>query len=468
MFGWINDCTECLVISKFGEDIWHQIKQKANCQVEDGGFLRYKYYPDSDTVQLVVAASEVLGITVDEVLFTFGEFFVSYVQDNGYANVLECLGSNLRDWLSNLNSLHDHLQASYPKGFVAPVFWSEDDVEFDDSPTGAERNAILVNYFSHRGSLLVPLVVGLIKCIGRVYFDIEIEMDQLQLQDESAGIDHTTWRVTTVDPNESHKLRGKKKKRKKKGLRGEKIDDETVVTTTSGKSTYEKTFLEGGARTSILRVEELVKRSFYSQDCELFHALTLEQYIYVLDEWQTNYIDGKWCYEIWTIHDGDPTSWPTLADLPDKVNPNSMNPLHFGGQIPATGKFPPDPDGTLQSFPPKIRIINMTTRTTLDLSIEKSSDLTLEDAIFNAKGVETISLKSFPELQDCLDNSDYEIQCVVWNEETSSSYHTFSLDDLQTTSTFQLFELVPKTFDPIILMLQCVETIAVDDDEEDI
>ena len=41
----------------------------------------------------------------------------------GYANVLECLGSNLRDWLSNLNSLHDHLQASYPKGFIAPVFY---------------------------------------------------------------------------------------------------------------------------------------------------------------------------------------------------------------------------------------------------------------------------------------------------------------------------------------------------------
>ena len=59
MFGWINDCTECLVVSKFGEETWHKIKEKAECDVEDGGFLRYKYYHDSETVGLVVAASNV-------------------------------------------------------------------------------------------------------------------------------------------------------------------------------------------------------------------------------------------------------------------------------------------------------------------------------------------------------------------------------------------------------------------------
>ena len=36
MFGWINDCTECLVVSKFGVDTWHKIKEKAGCDVQDG------------------------------------------------------------------------------------------------------------------------------------------------------------------------------------------------------------------------------------------------------------------------------------------------------------------------------------------------------------------------------------------------------------------------------------------------
>lgn len=464
MFGWINDCTECLVITKFGEETWHKIKEKANCQVEDGGFLRYKYYPDSDTVQLVVAASEVLGLTVDEVLFAFGEFFVSYVQDNGYANVLECLGSNLRDWLSNLNSLHDHLQASYPKGFIAPVFWSEDDEEFDKSSSGADQNAILVNYYSKRGSLLVPLVVGLIKRVAKVYFDIEIDMHQLQLQDEAAGINHTTWRVTAVDPNESLRLRGKRKQTKS----SRRYDDETVVTASTTNTNYQQTFMEGGAQAFALRVEEFVKRCFYNEDCELFHALTLEQFIFLYDEWKKNQIDGKWCYEIWAIHDGDSMSWPTLADLPDRLKTNSDDPLYFGGRIPATGRFPPDDDGRLQSFPPKIRVVNTDTKMVLDLVVPKSPDLSLEDAIFNAKEVEESGLKSFPDSQDRLNSGELEIECVVWNEETESPYHTFAVGDLQTTSLLQLFELAPKDFDPVILMLQCTETIAVDEDEEDI
>jgi hypothetical protein len=65
-------------------------------------------------------------------LHALGDYFIDHVKDNGYSNVLECLGSNMKDWLSNLNSLHDHVQTSYPKGFVATVFWSEDDV---DAPT---------------------------------------------------------------------------------------------------------------------------------------------------------------------------------------------------------------------------------------------------------------------------------------------------------------------------------------------
>lgn len=465
MFGWINDCTECLVISKFGEETWHKIKEKANCQVEDGGFLRYKYYPDSDTVQLVVAASEILGMTVDEVLFAFGEFFVTYVQDNGYANVLECLGSNLRDWLSNLNSLHDHLQASYPKGFIAPVFWSEDDEEFDKASGGAGRNAILVNYYSKRGSLLVPLVVGLIKRVAKVYFEIDIDMEQLQLQDEAAGVNHTTWRVTTVDPNESQRLRGKRRKAKSLTVRH---DDETVATASTTNTNYQQTFMEGGAQASLLRVEEFVKRCFYNEDCELFHALTLEQFLFLSDEWKKSLIDGRFCYEIWAIHDGDLASWPTLADLPDRLKPTPDDPLYFGGRIPATGRFPPDQDGKLQSFPPKIRVVNSETKVALELIVPKSHELNLEDAIFKTNEVESSSLQSFPESQDLLNSGELEIQCIIWNDETDAPYHTFAVGDLQTTSTLQLFELVPKNFDPIILVLQCVETIVVDEDEEDI
>ena len=188
-------------------------------------------------------------------------------------------------------------------------------------------------------------------------------MHQLQLQDEAAGINHTTWRVTAVDPNESLRLRGKRKQTKS----SRRYDDETVVTASTTNTNYQQTFMEGGAQAFALRVEEFVKRCFYNEDCELFHALTLEQFIFLYDEWKKNQIDGKWCYEIWAIHDGDSMSWPTLADLPDRLKTNSDDPLYFGGRIPATGRFPPDDDGRLQSFPPKIRVVNTDTKMVLDL-----------------------------------------------------------------------------------------------------
>lgn len=197
MFGWINDCTESLVVTKFGIEKWHEIKAKADCKVEDGGFIRHQYYSDGSTVALVVAAAEVLGLTVDQVLEAFGQYFMEFTRQNGYVNLLSCQGSTLRLWLSNLNALHDHLQSSLPEGFVAPVFWCEDDENVEGS--------ILLHYFSKRGSLLVPLVVGLVKEVARYHFDIEIQMTRMQMQDENDA-KFTTWSISASDSSLQWKL----------------------------------------------------------------------------------------------------------------------------------------------------------------------------------------------------------------------------------------------------------------------
>lgn len=503
MFGWINDCTECLIISRYGEDTWHQIKEKAKCETIDGGFLRYKYYPDSDTVALVVAASEVIGISVDDVLHEFGDYFIDYVQDNGYSNVLECLGKNLRDWLSNLNTLHDHLQASYPKGFVAPVFWSE-----DDPNSSEEEGAILVYYYSQRGSLLVPLVVGTLKKLAMTYFEIEINLERLTLQDEAlveveegGGVaengethKHTSWKVTTVDPEESFKLRTNRKR--KKATLG---DNGTVTTTGTGATSTkncDKVFREVGTQAVFLRVEELVQRVFFKEDCELFHALTLEQYVHLVDYWKHNKLDNPdkmaepqlgingnlqgtelYCFEIWTLSEDIPKSWPTLEDLPPTLNPVTMDPAHFGGNVPATGDYPPNEQGVLQTFLPKIRVINSLNKdnTSVDLVLNGDHIMasTLEDAIANNPLVLDANLTTFINADNTriigTSSGKMEVKWVIWNDATSDAYHTFTRSDLSTTSVQQFYALVAGTsLDPIKVILQLSETVEVDDDEEDI
>ena len=467
MFGWINDCTECLVLEKFGNETWQDIKEKAGCEVKDGGFLRYKYYPDSDTVQLVVAASEVLGIGVDDVLFAFGDYFIDYVRENGYSNVLECLGSNLRDWLSNLNSLHDHLQASYPKGFVAPVFWSEEDEE-------STEGAILVHYFSHRGSLLVPLVVGVIKKVSVVYFDIEINMEQLQQQDENEAR-HTSWRITTVDPSKTYKLRGKKSRNSNKMKSSESYarDDVTLSTSasTGSQSRYMRAFEQGGGVASNLRAEEFVKRHFHNPNCELYHALTLEQYIYLAEYWKSNKNEEeKFCYEVWSIEEDNPNTWASLKDLPPKLRPESIREnLHFGGKIPLTGAYPPGDDGLPQSVPPFISVVNEITGRFKNIEVKKDAALSLEEGIYNHPDVEEAKIKEFPpDWQEKIEDDEVEIQCDVWKLGSDEAYHTFSVEDLKMTSTKQLFDLIPSSFDPIKIVIRCQEVIEIDDDWEDI
>ena len=94
--------------------------------------------------------------------------------------------------------MHDHVQKSFPgENFVAPIFWCEDCDEVEGS--------ILLHYYSLRGTLLVPMVVGIVEELAEYHFDVQVKMDRLALQDED-GASFTTWRITTVDPEKRWKL----------------------------------------------------------------------------------------------------------------------------------------------------------------------------------------------------------------------------------------------------------------------
>ncbi|CAB9531898.1 Guanylate cyclase soluble subunit beta-1 (Partial), partial [Seminavis robusta] len=72
MYGLVFEIVEEFVIEKQGLEVWHEIKNKAKCRVRDGGFLRRSYYPDNELVDIIVAASEILGVAVPDILQVFG------------------------------------------------------------------------------------------------------------------------------------------------------------------------------------------------------------------------------------------------------------------------------------------------------------------------------------------------------------------------------------------------------------
>lgn len=120
MYGWVNACIKDLVISQFGEEKWALIIKKSNSELSS--WVKHKYYPDLSTFDLVDAGGAVLGVDKEHLLEVFGAYFMTYCADNGYDNLLQSLGSNLGEWLSNVNMLHDHLEPTFAD-YVAPKFW---------------------------------------------------------------------------------------------------------------------------------------------------------------------------------------------------------------------------------------------------------------------------------------------------------------------------------------------------------
>eukprot|EP00980_Cylindrotheca_fusiformis_P006390 scaffold1362_cov125-Cylindrotheca_fusiformis.AAC.13 len=186
------------IIKEQGIDIWHEIKEKAGCATADQEFLRREYYQDEELVDVIAAASEVLDTSVPGILEAYGRYTFMHHLANGYDDLLQCQGSTLRQWLSNLNAMHDHIKQSFPgENFIAPIFWCEDCDEVEGS--------IILHYYSLRGTFYVPLVVGMIEELASYHFDIKVRMHQLALQNEGES-SITTWRITAVDETQRWKL----------------------------------------------------------------------------------------------------------------------------------------------------------------------------------------------------------------------------------------------------------------------
>lgn len=122
---------------------------------------------------------------MNPVLEVFGAHFLEYCVQSGYDRILRVLGRNLRDFLCNLDALHDHLQSIYP-GMEAPSFRC---TETDDG-------TLLLHYYSKRPGLSY-IVIGLVKAIGKQLLDTEMTCDIHQDLDENN--DHVIFAVREVE-----------------------------------------------------------------------------------------------------------------------------------------------------------------------------------------------------------------------------------------------------------------------------
>ena len=163
MYGLINRAIEQMVTTDHGESGWRRICTRA--QADADGFIAMQPYPDDLTYRLVGAASEELQRPAAEVLEAFGEHWILYTAEEGYAELLRAAGSNLRQFLGNLNDLHGRVETIFPEMHL-PVFRVED--------LAPDRYHL---YYGSQREGLAPMVIGLVKGLARRFGQrVEVEL----------------------------------------------------------------------------------------------------------------------------------------------------------------------------------------------------------------------------------------------------------------------------------------------------
>ena len=159
MNGLVNKAIEDIALEEGGQEIWDAIRRKAGVDVDT--FMAMDTYPDDVTYGLVKAASDVLDISVSDLLRKFGNHWVLFTGKAGYGPLIDMTGDSLPEVLENLNLLHQRVASRIPN-IQTPTFHC----------TEPRPGELVLEYHSSRDGL-APMVEGLIEGLGE-RFDTQV------------------------------------------------------------------------------------------------------------------------------------------------------------------------------------------------------------------------------------------------------------------------------------------------------
>lgn len=180
MYGIVNKSIEELVVANYGQDKWDQIKAKSNINI--AYFISSESYDDEVTFVLASTIAEELGVSVDEVLRSFGEWWILHTGKNHYGYLLESGGDNFKNFVLNLPSFHNRVMMMYPK-LTPPEF----------KISNVEEDSLHLHYFSKRKGLSA-FVHGLMSGLG-TFFNTKVTTEHLKsvASESTHEIIKVTW-----------------------------------------------------------------------------------------------------------------------------------------------------------------------------------------------------------------------------------------------------------------------------------
>ncbi|KAF8066284.1 Gucy1b1 [Scenedesmus sp. PABB004] len=182
MLGWINLSVQAFITDTFGADKWEEVLTASQVPAT---WVSSCPYSDKVTYDIVVTAAGILGVSVNDALEAYGLYFIQYLSDQGYTKLLAVLGSNLAEFLQNLNNLHLHLSHHWPE-MIAPAFRCEE----------VTPESLVLHYYSSRPGLW-PIVRGVLRGMAGTYFKLQGELRVELLRSREAGdCDHEVFKLS--------------------------------------------------------------------------------------------------------------------------------------------------------------------------------------------------------------------------------------------------------------------------------
>jgi hypothetical protein len=179
MYGIVNKAVEDLVVYHYGLEKWEKIKEKTGIDIDF--FISDEPYNDELTYKLVAATAEEMNVHIDEVMQSFGKWWIQKTGIEKYGSLMKTGGASLREFLINLPLFHNRVMLIYPK--LTPPEFKVSDIE---------ERSIHVHYFSKRVGLQ-EFVRGLLLGLGYAFKEDDIQVEMLQSINK--GFDHDVFKV---------------------------------------------------------------------------------------------------------------------------------------------------------------------------------------------------------------------------------------------------------------------------------